>query len=192
MPTPQLSIRVAEITDASALAHLARALLAHERKFYAASDLHPWAASEAELRKQLRQPDTRFFVAEQGERMMGYVKVVMHGVSFDRVEIGRRQWWKNFLSETARRTFNVLLRRPRANTSPQGAYIAGAFVLPEYRRSQVGRALVQFTEDWLRQRGLATSELHVLYANEAAREFWQSLGYEPLTLGLRKSLTKVE
>lgn len=183
-------IRLAEAADAPALARLARALLAHERALHAAYDLHPWAASEAELLKQLRQPNTRFFVAEQGETLVGYLKVVLHGAAFTRAETGWRQWSQTVFTRWARRVFDALLQRPRANVTPQGGYIAGAFVLPEWRRSHTGHALVAAAESWLREKGMATSELHVLYANESAREFWASLGYEPLVLGLRKKLNE--
>ena len=181
-------IRFAQAADAAALAQLARALLAHERSFNSSYDLHPWAASEAELLKQLRQPDTRFFVAEQGDALVGYLKVVLHGAAFTRAETGWRQWSQTVFICWAKRVVDALLQRPRANAAPQGGYIAGAFVLPEWRRTHTGHALVAAAENWLREKGMATSELHVLYANEAARAFWASLGYEPLALGLRKKL----
>ena len=182
-------IRLAEAADAPALARLARALLAHERALNSAYDLHPWAASEAELHKQLRQSDTGFFVAEQGDTLVGYLKVVLHNATFTRAETGWRQWSQTVFVHWAKSVVDALLQRPRANVTPTGGYIAGAFVLPAWRRTHTGHALVAAAENWLREKGMATSELHVLYANESAREFWASLGYEPLALGLRKKLS---
>ncbi len=186
-------IRFADAADAAALAQLARALLAHERALNATYDLHPWAANETELHKQLRQPDTRFFVAEQraeqGDVLVGYLKVVLHNATFTRAEMGWRHWGQTVFIHWAKSVIDASLQRPRANATPQGGYIAGAFVLPEWRRSHTGHALVAAAENWLREKGMATSELHVLYANESAREFWASLGYEPLALGLRKKLS---
>ncbi len=182
-------IRFAEAADAPALVRLVRALLAHERSSNSSYDLHPWAASEAELLKQLRQPDTRFFVAEQGEALVGYLKVVLLGATFTRAETSWRQWSKTVFIRWCKRIFDALLQRPSANVTPTGGYIAGAYVLPEWRRSHTGHALVAAAENWLREKGMVTSELHVLYANESAREFWASLGYEPLVLGLRKKLS---
>ncbi|NOT58655.1 MAG: hypothetical protein HOP19_00345, partial [Acidobacteria bacterium] len=79
---PQPHVRAAQPADAAALAQLARALLEHEHALNAAYELHPWAAHADELHKQLRLPDTRFFVAEQGETLVGYLKVVLHGHTF--------------------------------------------------------------------------------------------------------------
>ena len=181
-------IRTAQPADANALSRLARALLEHEHELNTAYDLQAWAGSADELRKQLGQPDTRFFVAEQGETLVGYLKVVLHGHEFTRAELGWKRWCLGLMTNQAKQVFQMLLRRPRPNAVPVGGYIAGAFVLPEWRRSHVGHALVAAAENWLRQCGMEVSELHVLYVNEQAREFWTNLGYEPLTLGLRKNL----
>ena len=184
-------VRTARPADATALVALAQALLAHEYALNAAPYVvHPWAASVQELDKQLRQPETRFFVAETENQLVGYLKVVLHGRAFTRAELGWRRWSKKLLSDFGKRAFEVLLRRPRANVTVTGGYIAGAFVLPAWRRSHLGHALVAAAENWLRQNGMPTSELHVLYANPGAREFWASLGYEPLALGLRKKLNR--
>ena len=80
------------------------------------------------------------------------------------------------------------LRRPRPNVEAAGGYIAGAFVRQDARRANAGRMLVAAAEDWLRTQGITNSELHVLYFNEGARRFWEEIGYEPLTLGMRKKL----
>ena len=50
------------------------------------------------------------------------------------------------------------------------------------------RALAEAAETWFSEQGLKNSELHVLFNNEAARQMWEELGYEPLALGMRKKL----
>jgi ribosomal protein S18 acetylase RimI-like enzyme len=182
-------VRVARAADADSLAVLARALLEHEHTLsLTTQSLHPWAASPDELRKQLQLATTRFFVAETETQLVGYLKVVLHGRQFTRAELGWRPWLRQVLQLWAKAAFDKALRRPRANITPLGGYIAGAYVLPTWRRSHVGQSLVSAAENWLREHGMPTSELHVLYANESARAFWANLGYEPLALGLRKKL----
>ena len=88
----------------------------------------------------------------------------------------------------ARNLATTLLRRPRPNVETVGGYIAGAFVREDARRANAGRMLVAAAENWLRAQGIATSELHVLHFNDGARRFWAEIGYEPLTLGMRKKL----
>ena len=54
--------------------------------------------------------------------------------------------------------------------------------------SRMEVALVTAAEEWFRAQGLAISELHVLYANESGRQFWEEAGYQPLAMGMRKKL----
>jgi GNAT superfamily N-acetyltransferase len=193
---PQLSptsplVRPARSHDAAGLAALAGELLRHEQSLNEQmGELAPWAATPDELRKQLQQPNTGFFVAEYEGELVGYLKAVVYGGSYARHELGWRLWLQMRLEEWARDFLLRLLDRPRPNVEAVGGYIAGAFVKPELRRSHIGHALVQAAESWLREQGMQTSELHVLYGNAGARQFWESLGYEPLLMGMRKSLTK--
>lgn len=182
------NVRAARPDDAAALATLAREFLAHERQFNPQmSELTPWAATAAELRKQLRVPNTQFFVAEQGGVLVGYVKAVAYGMAAEHVAGWRRRFKENCIN-TARRAFDLVLRRPRPNVAPTGGYIAGIFVMPGARRCHIGSSLVRAAEAWLRARGMPASELQVLYANPAARQFWEHMGYAPLALSLRKPL----
>lgn len=182
-----LLMRVARVEDAAAIAALAHQLLLHERSLHKAmGSLTPWAASPAEIRKQMRRPNNYFIVAAKDAEVVGYVKVMMQGRSLTRHELGWARWLIDVTERAARRTVNFVLRRPRPNVDAVGGYIAGIYVRPDARRANVGRALVAAAEDWLRAQGAPAGELHVLYANEAARLFWQELGYEPLTLGMRK------
>ncbi len=183
------TVRRAQFADAETLAALTRELLAHERQFNAQMGaLTPWAASPAELRKQMRVPNTQFFVAESAGEVVGYLKVVALGLAVERRSLGWRAWLKEKCSKLARRAFDLVLRRPRPNVEQTGGYIAGIFVKPAARRGHVGRALVTAAEAWLRAQGLATGELQVLCANNTALQFWKSLGYEPISLSMRKTL----
>ena|GEM_PF-1467238 len=182
-------VRTAVPGDAPQLATLARELLNYERSLNEyAGELTPWASTPDELRKQIRHPHTRFFIAEQRGEMIGYVKAVIYGRRPKRSEVGPARWFKDVIERAAREAFNSMMRRPRPNVRLAGGYIAGAFVRPDVRRSQVGRALVAAAEDWFREQGLGTSELHVLYSNESARQFWEEVGYQPLAMGMRKKL----
>ena len=185
-------VRAATIEDARWLATLARQLLEYERSLnQQAGELTPWAASEDELRKQMRRPGTRFFVAEEAERsgeIIGYIKAVIYGLPPDRRETGLRRWLLAQAERGARRAFNFVMRRPRPNVRVTGGYIAGAFVRPDVRRTGVGQALVNAAEEWFRSHGIVTCELHVLHANTSARHFWEESGYEPLAMGMRKKL----
>ncbi len=184
-----LAVRRATPEDAGSLAALARQLLEYERSLNEyAGELNPWAASVDEMRKQILRPDTCFFVAEFNDEMVGYVKAVIYGLQPERREVGFFQWLESGAERTARRVFNFVTRRPRPNVQLTGGYIAGAFVRHDQRRARVGQALIGAAEDWFRSHGLVTSELHVLYANDSARQFWEQVGYAPLAMGMRKKL----
>lgn len=184
-----LRIRAAQAEDATVLASLARQLLLYEKSLNETmGELTAWAASADELRKQMLRPSNRFFVAEKDGQVIGYVKVVVHGQQLSREELGLMRWLVDQIEQAARNLVTFLLRRPRPNIEAVGGYIAGAFVHPDARRASTGRMLIAAAEDWLRTQGIAASELHVLYVNEGARQFWEEIGYEPLTLGMRKKL----
>jgi GNAT superfamily N-acetyltransferase len=193
-----VKVRVATLEDAAPLAELARALLEHERSLVeAAGELNPWAASREELRKQLQLPNTRFFVAERvagrragGEerRVVGYVKAAVIGKQLTRHELGWARWLRRLIEQAGRWAFVTLLSRPRPPVQIEKGYIAGAFVHPDARRSRVGRVLVAAAEDWFREQGIETCELHVLEANGGGRGFWEEVGYAPVSVGMRKKL----
>ncbi len=183
------TVRPARIEDAPAIARLARELLDYEHALNEMmGELTPWAANQTELVKQMMRPNTRFFVAEKYGEINGYLKVQVHGRRLARRELGTARWLTDLLERTGKRAVNFLLRRPRPNVEVAGGYIAGVFVRPELRRSNIGRLLVAAAEDWLRQQQIDSCELHVLTSNEIAMKFWQEIGYEPLALGMRKKI----
>lgn len=188
-PQTNLLIRAAQMADAATLATLSRQLLLYEKSLNdTMGDLTRWAATEAEIRKQLARPNQRFFVAETNGEVIGYLKVIVSGQQLTRKELGLSRWLFDRLETAARRVVNFLLRRPRPNVQAIGGYIAGVFVHPDARRAKVGQQLLAAAETWLRTQGITSTELHVLFINEGARKFWEEAGYEPLTMGMRKNL----
>jgi ribosomal protein S18 acetylase RimI-like enzyme len=183
------TVRAARLTDAPAIATLARALLMHEQSLNETmGELNSWAAEAVEIEKQMRRPNTRFFVAESWGEIAGYLKVQTHGLAPSPAEIGLMRWLLDRVEQASRATLQFALRRPRPTVAARGGYIAGVFVRLELRRSNVGRMLVRAAEEWLRTHGIETAELHVLCANEEAVRFWRDAGYEPLAMGMRKKL----
>jgi ribosomal protein S18 acetylase RimI-like enzyme len=187
--TPPFLIRSATLDDAAALASLTRELLIYERELsQTTNEVNPWAASIDELQKQLRAPNTHFFVAEQQQQVVGYIRAVIVGRQLPREELGWLRWLKDGIERVARWGFVFVMRRPRPAMQVESGYIAGTFVAAQARRSGIGGALAQAAENWFSEQGLKNSELHVLFHNEAARQMWEELGYEPLALGMRKKL----
>ena len=182
-------LRNATLADAAALATLTRELLVYERDLSnAPREVNPWAASLEELHKQLRLPNTRFFVAEKEQQVVGYIRAVIVGRKLPREELGWTGWLKDGIERAARWGFTFLMRRPRPAVQVESGYIAGTFVSVASRQLGIGRALAAAAERWFSEQGLQNSELHVLFNNEAARQMWEELGYEPLALGMRKKL----
>lgn len=178
-------VRSASPTDCAAISRLARQLLQFEHTLHPEmGEQTPWAGSEAEIRKQMAQPATRFFVAERNGEVVGYVKTIVHraGTSGD--------GWRARVRGTARQLLNIITRRPRPNVSTVGGLIPGIFVTESERRTGTGRRLLAAAEEWLRGEGIASSSIHVLQANPNALRFWEEQGYEPIVIGLRKRLDK--
>ncbi len=67
--------------------------------------------------------------------------------------------------------FSTFLMKP-------GIYLEDLFVLPEYRRQGIGRALLVYVGKLARQRGCGRFEWNVLDWNTPAIEFYQSMGAE--------------
>jgi ribosomal protein S18 acetylase RimI-like enzyme len=183
------TIRCATLADAAAIATLTHELMTYERGLSQSThEVNPWAGSVDELHKQLRQPNTRFFVAEREQQIVGFIRAVIVGRKLPREAIGWRQWLKDGIERAARWSFTFVMRRPRPAVQVESGYIAGTFVTVEARQLGIGRALAEAAETWFSEQGLKNSELHVLFHNEAARRMWEELGYEPLALGMRKKL----
>ena len=69
-------------------------------------------------------------------------------------------------------------------------YIADFFVLPEYRRKGVGRALCKASIEWFASKGLLMPELQYLATNEEGKDFWNAMGFEVYRVSARQILQK--
>lgn len=63
------------------------------------------------------------------------------------------------------------------STSPVG-YIEGWYVLPEYRKKGIGKALVAEAERWARERGCQEMGSDELIENHLSQRVHRQLGYE--------------
>jgi ribosomal protein S18 acetylase RimI-like enzyme len=59
---------------------------------------------------------------------------------------------------------------------------------PEFRGRGLGRATMLLAENAVRERGGTTLGLNVFAHNTTARSLYESLGYEPMSMQLRKAL----
>ena len=58
----------------------------------------------------------------------------------------------------------------------------------EYRRTGVGRALMEMVEQWARKEGMRALDLEVGELNNVGRQFYASLGFSILTRRMAKML----
>jgi GNAT superfamily N-acetyltransferase len=102
------------------------------------------------------------------------------------MEQGLLQW---FVAEDAGRiigTCAAFLGAGRSNILKDvTATLAGVYVLPEYRRRGLARALTELAIGWCRQRGCAAVRLH---ASPAGRPLYESLGFVTATEMMRLDL----
>lgn len=68
------------------------------------------------------------------------------------------------------------------------AYIFLLYVHPAFRRVGIGSALMRYAETWATQRGDQRIALQVFHSNQPALQLYTSLGYQPQSLWLMKSL----
>lgn len=66
-------------------------------------------------------------------------------------------------------------------------HIAHVFVTPTHRRSGIARELAQSLHEWLQAKHVTSIELQIVDRNVAGLAFWNSLGYVPELMQLRKS-----
>ena len=73
----------------------------------------------------------------------------------------------------------VHLENPSRMSAEQAAELSRVVVVPDGRRSGVGKALVDAGEEWARSRGIRTLVASIFVANEDSRRFWTAVGFEP-------------
>jgi ribosomal protein S18 acetylase RimI-like enzyme len=72
------------------------------------------------------------------------------------------------------------------------AIVDNIAVRTEFRGAGIGRALMDAVHEWAAAAGAATVELNVYEFNQAAIEFYHSLGYRTLSRKMEKSLQEGE
>ena len=73
-------------------------------------------------------------------------------------------------------------------TGDRHAHIFLLYVAPAHRRQGIGRALMQYAENWARQRGDRQIGLQVFQTNQPALSLYTKLGYEVQSLWMVKLL----
>ncbi len=68
------------------------------------------------------------------------------------------------------------------------AHIFLLYVVPEYRRQGIGKALMSYGENWARARGDRQIGLQVFTINQPAINLYDQLGYQTQSLWMIKSL----
>lgn len=62
------------------------------------------------------------------------------------------------------------------------------YVMPEYRHRGIGKALMNYIENWAKQRGYGKIGLQVFQTNTPALDLYHQLGYQEQSLWMVKSL----
>jgi GNAT superfamily N-acetyltransferase len=70
----------------------------------------------------------------------------------------------------------------------RSGYITQLYVVPERRRSGVGRMMADFVLQWLGERGVADVLLNVVPDNPVSNQFWQSQGFEPCRIRMKREV----
>ncbi|MBD2292185.1 GNAT family N-acetyltransferase [Anabaena sphaerica FACHB-251] len=73
-------------------------------------------------------------------------------------------------------------------TGSRHAHIFLLYVVPSHRRHGIGKALMQYIENWAKQRGDRQLGLQVFESNTPALNLYQQLGYQTQSLWMIKSL----
>ncbi len=69
-----------------------------------------------------------------------------------------------------------------------GGFLADIFVEEDYRRTGIGRRLVDALTDWFRSRGVQHIEWYVAAHNQDGRAFWESVGGRDIMIRMRMDL----
>lgn len=81
------------------------------------------------------------------------------------------------------------ITKPHQIFLPQlSLHISAVYVVPEYRRSRVGRSLIEAAFQWGREKGCIEAELNVLQHNSRAKSLYEGLGFEMIQIEMRRKL----
>ena len=121
------------------------------------SDEEAWATRRADYAEWLLEDDAFVLVARDGDgRAIGYALVTVNPAS--------ATW-----------------REPR-----RAGLVESLAILPDARGAGVGRALIEGVEAELAKLGVDDLRLTVMAANSPALAFYERLGFQPLSLTLRR------
>ena len=107
------------------------------------------------IHSRLSDNYTNVFVAEIDNQIVGYILAVI----------------VNLLPEMFEQEYS--------------GFIADVFVLPEYRKRNIGRALVQEAVSWFRGQGIEHYEWYVASQNITAVAFWRAVGGRNVMIRMR-------
>lgn len=114
------------------------------------------------LINRLDDTHTRVYVAEEDGQVIGYIL----GVIVDLV--------------------------PEMFAQKIGGFLADIYVEEAYRRSGVGRALVETLAQWFKSNNVSYFEWYVASQNEVGRAFWKGIGGRDLMVRMRINVDEDE
>lgn len=126
--------------------------------------IHPHGANEAFTKRMIRETEKKdgvIYIAEENAQIVGFIAGII-----------QRQT-KEDLLETLPST---------------PGRVTELYVKPEYRGKQVGKALMQKIEAFLRKKSCDVVIIEVFQPNKNAHEFYKSLGYSDRVIDLLKIL----
>jgi ribosomal protein S18 acetylase RimI-like enzyme len=116
-------------------------------------------SSEAVFARLLALPNSVYFVAEAGRRVVGYVHCELRTQPAGPTTRGRSYGYVNTLA-----------------------------IATDYRRRGVGRTLMELVREWAFGQEISEIELNVFDFNQAAVELYESLGYRTVSRRMRFEL----
>ncbi len=154
----EIVIREATRDDGDAIGEMWLELVAYHRNLDA--DLPPAAAGGEHryvrnILSRLGDPLTKVLIAEYEGRAVGYVLGLIVDLMPDM-----------FAQE------------------PSG-FLADIYVEADYRRSGIGRALVEHLRAWFAEHGVASFDWHVAARNPEGEAFWRAVGGKPMMVRMR-------
>jgi ribosomal protein S18 acetylase RimI-like enzyme len=82
--------------------------------------------------------------------------------------------------------YSYISQKPKYFRLSKFGFIGDLYVIPEFRRNGVGRALVKDAVDFFNRKKIKQIELLVAMKNENTIKFWESLGFNHLLTWMYK------
>jgi len=192
-------VREAVAADLPALAELFSAHMAEQEAWNPlyAGTRNPAFDSLSFLTQAWAAGADQFRVAEEAERLLGFIRFSIAGGGPPRPPRGRRglrTWsWRRLLRMAASLLRRLAERWPEptqlghAPVSGYG-YIADLYLIPDRRRQGIGSQLVDSARQWFQQQNVEITYLYVFDLNRAGMQFWTKLGFLPYRHTLLREL----